>query len=172
MTLLVESIMFIGSVLLLLSIGLSKMSDRLGVPALLLFLGLGMLAGSEGLGGIHFDNTQAAQILGILALVFILFSGGLDSRWREIKPALTQGLLLSTFGVIFTAGLRPSHLYFCYTSHGYKHYFWVLLCLLQTLQPFFQYYAPKPWRSKGIYGQPWNWNPAAMTPWPIFSPLR
>jgi len=101
----VESILFVGSILLLMSIGLSKMSDRLGVPALLLFLGLGMLAGSEGLGGIHFDNTYMAQVLGVLSLAFILFSGGLDTRWRDIRPALTQGLLLSTVGVVLTAGV-------------------------------------------------------------------
>jgi len=101
----VESILFVGSILLLLSIGLSKMSDRLGIPALLLFLGLGMMAGSEGVGGIHFDNAYTAQVLGVLSLAFILFSGGLDTRWRDIKPALGQGLLLSTIGVFLTAGV-------------------------------------------------------------------
>ena len=101
----IESILLIGSILLLLSIGLSKMSDKLGIPALLLFLGLGMAAGSEGIGGIYFDNAHVAQAMGIVALTFILFSGGLDSRWRDIKPALGQGILLSTVGVIVTAGL-------------------------------------------------------------------
>ncbi len=81
------------------------MSDRLGVPALLLFLGLGMVAGSDGLGGIHFDNAYMAQVLGVLSLAFILFSGGLDTRWQDIKPALTQGFLLSTVGVLLTAGI-------------------------------------------------------------------
>jgi cell volume regulation protein A len=101
----VESVLFVGSILVLLSIGLSKMSDRLGVPALLLFLSVGMLAGSEGLGGIHFDNAYFAQVLGVLSLAFILFSGGLDTRWKDIKPALGQGVLLSTLGVIVTAGI-------------------------------------------------------------------
>jgi cell volume regulation protein A len=101
----IDEILVAGSVLLLLSILSSKAAARLGVPALLLFLLLGMLAGSDGPGGIYFDNAYVAQSLGIVALSLILFSGGLDTEWSSIRPVLWQGLALSTVGVVITAVL-------------------------------------------------------------------
>jgi potassium/hydrogen antiporter len=98
-----ETVLFITSILLILSIVASKVSSRLSVPTLLLFLGIGMLAGSEGIGGIYFDNAQLAQAIGVIALVFILFSGGLDTPFEAIKPILTRGVVLSTVGVFITA---------------------------------------------------------------------
>ena len=74
--LLVERVVLITSLLLLLSVVAGKVSRRLGVPALLLFLLIGMLAGSEGPGGIPYDDPVSAQFLGVIALVFILFAGG------------------------------------------------------------------------------------------------
>jgi cell volume regulation protein A len=100
-----ESILLGVAILLLASIVSSKASGRLGVPALLLFLVVGMLAGSEGIGGIYFDDPFLAQALGELALVFILFSGGLDTNWRSVRPVLWQGLTLATVGVMLTAVL-------------------------------------------------------------------
>jgi potassium/hydrogen antiporter len=91
------------AVLLLISILASKISDRFGVPALLLFLVLGMLAGSDGPGGIYFDDAAVAQSVGILALVLILFSGGLDTEWVQARGVLREGLLLATVGVLVTA---------------------------------------------------------------------
>lgn len=91
------------STLLLLSVLASKASGRLGVPALLLFLVIGMLAGSEGPGGIEFDYPRLAQSLGVVALTLILFSGGLDTHWHSIRPVLWSGIALSTVGVILTA---------------------------------------------------------------------
>jgi potassium/hydrogen antiporter len=97
---------FVGSaVLLLLSIIASKTSGRLGIPVLLFFLVIGMLAGSDGPGGIYFDDPWLAQSLGVLALAFILFSGGLDTEWRLVKPVLWKGVALSTLGVLGTACL-------------------------------------------------------------------
>ncbi len=98
-----ENVILIGSLLLLISILAGKTSYRFGVPTLILFLSVGMLAGSEGLGGIHFDDPQLAQFIGIVSLNFILFSGGLDTSWKSIKPVLWQGISLSTLGVLFTA---------------------------------------------------------------------
>ena len=100
-----EQTLLVVSVLLLLSIISSKTSSQLGVPALLLFLSLGMLAGSDGPGGIYFDNAQLAQSLGVLALAFILFSGGLETDWQHIRPVLASGMVLATLGVMLTAGL-------------------------------------------------------------------
>ena len=100
-----EQTLLVVSVLLLLSIISSKTSSQLGVPALLLFLSLGMLAGSDGPGGIYFDNARLAQSLGVLALTFILFSGGLETDWQHIRPVLAGGMVLATLGVMLTAGL-------------------------------------------------------------------
>ena len=99
----IENILLIGSILLFVSIAASKTTGRLGVPSLLLFLVIGMLAGSEGIGGIEFDNPALAQALGVVALIFILFSGGLDTNWDDVKPVIRQGLVLSTLGVLLTA---------------------------------------------------------------------
>ena len=99
----IENILLIGSLLLFISILAGKTSYRFGVPTLLLFLAVGMLAGSEGIGGIYFDEPKNAQFIGIVALNFILFSGGLDTRWKSIKPVLWQGISLSTLGVLITA---------------------------------------------------------------------
>jgi cell volume regulation protein A len=62
-----------------------------------------MLAGSDGFGGIHFDDPQTSKFIGAVALSFILFSGGLETRWGDVKPILRQGVLLSTLGVVLTA---------------------------------------------------------------------
>jgi len=105
MTLSVENILLLGSVLLFISIIASKTSFKLGVPTLILFLVVGMLAGSDGPGGIYFNDPRLAQFLGVVALTFILFSGGLDTKWESVKPVFWQGLSLSTLGVLVTAAL-------------------------------------------------------------------
>ena len=98
----IESILAIVSVLIIISIIISKFSDNIGVPSLLLFLGIGMLAGSDGPGNIFFENIELAQTVGILALIFILFSGGLDTNWNKAKSASKDAILLATLGVLFT----------------------------------------------------------------------
>ena len=97
------NLLLIGSILLLVSIIAGKTTSKLGVPTLIFFLIVGILAGSEGIGGIHFDNTSIAQLIGITALNFILFSGGLDTNWQSIKPVLWRGISLSTLGIFITA---------------------------------------------------------------------
>lgn len=103
MVLTTENILLIGSVLLFISLFAGKTSYRFGVPVILLFITIGMLAGSEGIGGIYFDNPKMAQFIGIVALNFILFSGGLDTDWDSVKSVLWQGISLSTTGVMLTA---------------------------------------------------------------------
>lgn len=103
MNLTIENILLVGSLLLLLSIAVGKTSYKFGVPTLLLFLAIGMLAGSDGLAGIRFDDPALAQFIGIVSLNFILFSGGLDTNLTSIKPIIREGLALSTLGVLFTA---------------------------------------------------------------------
>ncbi|KWW31976.1 MAG: cell volume regulation protein A [bacterium P3] len=98
----IEFSMLILSVLFFTAIIASKAGSRLGVPALLLFLAVGMLFGSDGL-GVHFDNIQIAQIIGTAALCAILFSGGLDTKIADIRPVLGPGVILATLGVVVTA---------------------------------------------------------------------
>lgn len=103
MNLTTENILLVGSILLFISLFAGKTSYKVGIPVLILFLGIGMLAGSEGIGGIYFDNPKIAQFIGIIALNFILFSGGFDTDWKAVRPILWQGISLSTLGVLITA---------------------------------------------------------------------
>ena len=105
------NILLIGSILLFISIVVGKAGFRFGVPALLLFLGVGMLFGTDGL-GIEFNNPQTAQFIGVIALSIILFSGGMDTSAAEIKPVLGQGIVLATAGVMFTAFLTGYFIYY------------------------------------------------------------
>ena len=79
------------------------LADKVRVPGLLLFLGLGMLAGSQGVGGIDFNNTELARTLGTIALILILFEGGLTAGWSEIRPVLGTAASLATLGTVVTA---------------------------------------------------------------------
>jgi len=103
MNLTTDNILLTGSILLILSILAGKTSGRFGVPTLIFFLIIGVMAGSEGIGGINFDDPGLAQLIGIIALNFILFSGGLDTNWERVRPILWRGVALSTFGVLITA---------------------------------------------------------------------
>lgn len=96
-----ENILLVCSVLLFVSIWAGKTGYRFGVPTLLLFLVVGMLFGSDGL-GIQFYNMKAAQFIGMVALSIILFTGGMDTRFSDIKPVLKPGIALSTAGVLLT----------------------------------------------------------------------
>ena len=96
-----ENILLIGSILLFVSIVVSKTGYRFGIPTLLVFLLVGMLVGSDGL-GLQFHDAGEAQFIGMMALSIILFSGGMDTKYSDIKPVLPQGILLSTFGVLLT----------------------------------------------------------------------
>ena len=96
-----ENTLLIGSILLFVSIVVGKTGYRFGVPTLLLFLVVGMIFGSDGL-GLQFHNAKEAQFIGMVALSIILFSGGMDTKFREIKPILGPGIVLSTVGVLLT----------------------------------------------------------------------
>ena len=86
-----EQVLLIASVILFFSIFAGKAGYRFGLPALLLFLGVGMLFGSDGL-GIQFSDPNVAQFIGMLALSIILFSGGMDTKVAEVKPIASQGV--------------------------------------------------------------------------------
>jgi cell volume regulation protein A len=99
-----EEVLLICSVILFVSIMAGKAGFRVGLPALLLFLGIGMLFGSDGL-GLQFSNPQIAQFIGMIALSIILFSGGMDTKLSEIKPIASQGVVLATLGVLVTTAI-------------------------------------------------------------------
>ena len=91
-------------ILLLLTVLAGTLSSRFGLPALIGFLGLGMLAGVDGPGGIAFDNYELTQSVGIACLIVILFSGGLDTVWGDIRRVAAPAMLLATLGVLISAG--------------------------------------------------------------------
>lgn len=101
MTFTAENIFLLGAILIFLSIVISKTGYRFGIPTLLLFLFTGMMFGEDGL-GLQFDSPKGAQFIGMVSLSIILFSGGMDTKFRDIRPVLMPGVLLSTVGVIVT----------------------------------------------------------------------
>ena len=98
-----DILLAIAGILLMLCVFANKISDQYGIPALLIFLGLGMLAGSDGVGKIEFHNAQLTNVIGTVALAFILFAGGLDTNWQNVKNIVKRGSVLSTLGVFLTA---------------------------------------------------------------------
>jgi len=101
----VDNFILLASLLLIIGVLTTKFSSRLGVPALILFLAVGMIVGSDGLGFIYFDNANYAQLIGVLALIIILFEGGLQTRWNTVKSVLTPSLSLATIGVLLTTSI-------------------------------------------------------------------
>ncbi|MDP3436610.1 MAG: potassium/proton antiporter [Bacteroidales bacterium] len=114
-----ENILLIGSVLLFVSIIAGKAGNRFGVPALVLFLGVGMLFGSDGF-GIEFNSPYIAQFIGVAALSVILFSGGMDTNISEIKPVLWQGVVLASVGVILNTLVTGVIIF--YISHFFSRF--------------------------------------------------
>ncbi|MBQ6775038.1 MAG: potassium/proton antiporter [Synergistaceae bacterium] len=93
----------VAGLLFFMSLVAGTLSEKIKVPALILFLAIGMLAGVDGPGGLDFSDANAANQVGTFALAFILFSGGFQTRWSDVKPIVTQGVVLSTLGVLLTS---------------------------------------------------------------------
>jgi potassium/hydrogen antiporter len=104
----------IGGAILVLAVASAVGTRRLRFPLLITFLGLGMLLGSEGLGGIYFDDAQLARSIGIVGLIAILFEGGLTTDWRDIRPVLAPASVLSTAGVVITAAVTALAAYWLF----------------------------------------------------------
>ena len=103
--------LLVTAVIILLCVVLNRVSDKAGVPLLLFFILLGMAFGSDGVFRIHFDNYEFAEQICSVALIFIMFYGGFGTNWKHAKPVAVQAGLLSTLGVVLTAGLVG---FFCY----------------------------------------------------------
>ncbi len=121
-----EVFLLATGVLLVVSLVVSRLGGRLGIPGLLLFLGVGMLAGTDGL-GIEFGDYQLAQTLGTVALCFILFQGGLGTDWGHTKPVIRKGVSLATIGVLVTAGVMAAFAHFAF------HWEWLPAWLLGAI---------------------------------------
>jgi cell volume regulation protein A len=111
----VDNVILVGSLLLLVSIIAGKTGYKFGVPILVLFLVVGMIFGHDGV-GLEFSNPNYAQFIGVLALNTILFSGGMDTKYTEIRPVMVHGIVLATLGVLLTALITGVFVYFL-TQH-------------------------------------------------------
>ena len=96
-------LILIGGLLLASGIAAALVADRVRVPGLILFLGLGILVGSDGIGGVDFADVELTRTLGTIGLVLILFEGGLTAGWREIRPVVGTALSLGVIGTLLTA---------------------------------------------------------------------
>ena len=114
-------LLLVAGLLMAAGLAAAKVADRVRVPGLLLFLGLGMLVGSEGIGGVEFTDAELTRTLGMIGLVLILFEGGLTAGWREIRPIVGAAVSLATIGTILTAligGLAATWLFDLDTLEG------------------------------------------------------
>lgn len=124
-----ENILLIMSILIFCGILISKVGYRFGLPSLLLFLIAGMIFGSDGL-GLQFDNVGQAQFIGMVALCIILFTGGLETRLKEIRPVLGPGLALSTAGVVLTTAFTGLFIFLLSEWQSFPLSLHVITCFL------------------------------------------
>lgn len=107
-----DQLLLISSIVLLVAVAAVRISSRSGLPGLLVYLGIGIAMGQDGIGHIEFDNTELTQVLGYAALVVILAEGGLGTKWTEIKPALPAASALALAGVAVSLGTTASAAHF------------------------------------------------------------
>ena len=125
-----ENFLLVGAVLLIISVLAGKVAYRFGAPALLLFLGVGMLFGYN---FISFNSAELTQFIGMIALCIILFSGGMDTKFSEIRPVIAPGVLLATLGVMVTALIVGAFVYFVSPLLGLSISFPLALLLASTM---------------------------------------
>lgn len=94
--------------MLLVAVAAVRISSRSGLPSLLIYLGIGIAIGQDGIGNVVFDNAELTQVIGYAALVVILAEGGLGTKWKEIKPALPAAVVLSLVGVAVSVGVTAA----------------------------------------------------------------
>ena len=125
-----EHIVLVGAMLLFVAVMAGKVAYRFGAPALLLFLGVGMLFGWD---FISFNSPELTQFIGMIALCIILFSGGMDTQFQEIKPIIAPGLVLATVGVILTALILAAFVALVAPWLGFEVSFPMALLLAATM---------------------------------------
>ncbi|WAX79559.1 potassium/proton antiporter [Streptomyces sp. KMM 9044] len=107
-----NQLLLVCSLVLLVAVVAVRISSRSGLPSLLVYLGIGIAMGQDGIGGIHFDNAELTQVIGYGALVVILAEGGLGTKWTEIRPVLPASAVLATVGVAASVGVTASAAHF------------------------------------------------------------
>ena len=122
--------MLVGALLLFVAVIAGKVAYKFGAPALLLFLGVGMVFGWE---FISFNSPELTQFIGMIALCIILFSGGMDTSFKDIRPVIGPGLVLATFGVILTAVILAGFVYLIAPWIGFEFSFPAALLLAATM---------------------------------------
>ncbi|MFF8999247.1 potassium/proton antiporter [Streptomyces achromogenes] len=103
-----NQLLLVCSAVLLVAVAAVRISSRSGLPSLLVYLGIGVLMGQDGIGGIHFDSAEVTQVMGYAALVVILAEGGLGTKWKEIRPVLSSASVLATAGVAISVGVTAA----------------------------------------------------------------
>ncbi|MGW1542583.1 potassium/proton antiporter [Streptomyces sp. NPDC002309] len=103
-----NELLLVCSLVLLVAVAAVRISSRSGLPSLLVYLGIGVLMGQDGIGDIHFNNAELTQVIGYAALVVILAEGGLGTKWKEIKPALPAATALALAGVAASVGITAT----------------------------------------------------------------
>ena len=125
-----ENVVLVGALLLFVAVIAGKVAYRFGAPALLLFLGVGMLFG---LNFISFRSVEMTQFVGMIALCIILFTGGMDTKFSEIKPIIGPGVVLATAGVVMTAFILASFVWLVAPWLGIEMPFVLALLLASTM---------------------------------------
>lgn len=125
-----ENFLLIGAFLLFIAVLAGKVAYRFGAPALLLFLGVGLFFGYK---LISFNSPELTQFIGMLALCIILFSGGMDTKYSEIRPVMAPGVTLATVGVLLTAFILGGFIYLIAPVIGFDLPFPVALLLAATM---------------------------------------
>ena len=128
---LTENFLLVGALLLFVAVLAGKAAYRLGAPALLLFLGVGMLFGYNDF--ISFDSIEFAQFIGMVALCIILFSGGMDTKFSEIRPVIAPGVVMATLGVILTALIVGGFIFLLSPLFGVEISFTLALLIAATM---------------------------------------
>ncbi|MEU9714727.1 potassium/proton antiporter [Streptomyces sp. NPDC047976] len=103
-----NELLLVCSLVLLVAVAAVRISSRSGLPSLLIYLGIGIAIGQDGIGNVVFDNAELTQVIGYAALVVILAEGGLGTKWKEIKPALPAAVVLSLLGVAVSVGVTAA----------------------------------------------------------------
>ncbi|MGW6617689.1 potassium/proton antiporter [Streptomyces erythrochromogenes] len=103
-----NELLLVCSLVLLVAVAAVRVSSRSGLPSLLIYLGIGVAIGQDGIGNVVFDNAELTQVIGYAALVVILAEGGLGTKWKEIKPALPAAIMLSLVGVAVSVGVTAA----------------------------------------------------------------
>ncbi|MEU8838812.1 potassium/proton antiporter [Streptomyces roseus] len=103
-----NELLLVCSLVLLVAVAAVRISSRSGLPSLLIYLGIGIAIGQDGIGNVVFDNAELTQVIGYAALVVILAEGGLGTKWKQIRPALPAAIVLSLVGVAISVGVTAT----------------------------------------------------------------